>query len=328
MKILNAELFNNVVTSLEESLDSKGNHLDMVGLIVSQDDKSFSHYFRERERIDIRSIAKPIVCLAFGVAISEGLYFGSTRITLDTIVGPLLNKYVFIEKEKNIQAWNTLTVRDCFKITLGHAEGIMFSKDVAKHTEDELISYVVNYPISGTPGRDFVYSNAGTFVLSTLVTEYLGISLIDFVNQHLFSKMGITDYSWKFFGKYCAGCTGLKMQCEDLHKIATLFMNDGCYKGQQIVPKEWIVNMRTPLVYGPTHRYKKGRAFPKFNYGLNMWICGDVNELGIYAYDGNYYCDGTNGQYIIIIPSNRIVISATGYQSDTEPVSRILGYFK
>ena len=51
-------------------------------------------------------------------------------------------------------------------------------------------------------------------------------------------------------------------------------------------------------------------------------------HFGIYSYDGNYYCDGTDGQYIIIIPKNNIVIAATGYQSDTEPVSRILGNFK
>lgn len=328
MKILDTSLFENIVKSFEETLDSKEKHLDMVGLIVSQNDIVFSHYFRKREKIDVRSIAKPITCLAFGAAISEGLYFGDTKITLDTVVGPLLKKYVTIREQKNVQSWNILTIRDCFKITFGHADGIMFSKDISKHNIDELIDYVVNYPITGTPGVDFVYSNAGTFVLSTLVTEYLDISLKDFVDKYLFSKIGIIDYSWKNFGKYCAGCTGLKMQCEDLHKIATLFMNDGCYDGHQIIPKEWIINMRTPLVCAPTHRYKKGRAFPKFNYGLNMWICGDIDELGRYEYDGNYYCDGTDGQYIIIIPSNKIVIAATGYQSDTEPVSRILGYFK
>lgn len=328
MKKLTKILFDSVVEELENSLDSKGNHLDMVGLIVSQGDTKFSHYFRERETIDIRSIAKPITCLAFGVAIKEGLYFGNTQITLDTKIGPLLRKYVTINTSQNIDAWNLLTIRDCFKITLGHDKGIMFSKDVATQKEDKLIDYIVNYPITTRPGFDFVYSNAGTFVLSTLVTEYLNVSLADFVDKYIFTPLNISDYTWKNYGKYCAGCTGLKMHCEDLHKIAKLFADDGKYEGRQIVSAEWINNMRLPLVYGPTHRYKKGRAFPKFNYGMNMWICGDVEELGIYSYDGNYYCDGTDGQYIIIIPKNNIVIAATGYQTDTEPVSRILGGFK
>lgn len=325
---LTEEYFNKVVYNLSTAIDSKGNNLDMVGLIVSQEETQYTHYFREREKIDVRSIAKPIVCLAFGKAISEGLVFGNTKITLDTKVGPLISKFINIETASNRDAWNTITIRDCFKITLGHDKGIMFSKDVKEHDEDKLIEYVVNYPVTTNVGKDFVYSNAGTFVLSVLVSEYLGISLDEFVDKHIFKPMGITDYIWKKFGKYCAGCTGLKMQCEDLHKIAKLFMDGGMYEGKELVPQNWIENMIMPLNMMPTHRYKKGRAFPKFSYGLNMWICGDVDENGVYSLDGNYYCDGTDGQYIILIPSNKIVIAATGYQSDTEPVSKILGLFK
>lgn len=328
MKNVTKELFEEVVDKMETTLDSKGNHLDMVGLIVSQGDNIFTHYFRKREKVDIRSIAKPIVCMAFGIAIREGLFWKNEKITLDTCVGPFLSQYAKINTTQNINAWNTITIRDCFKITLGHDKGIMFSKDVKEHDETRLIDYVLNYPVTRKPGVDFVYSNAGTFVLSTLVTEYMDMSLDEFVDKHLFSKINISDYSWKWFGKYCAGCTGLMMHCEDLHKIARLILEEGMYKGKQIVPAEWIHNMITPMVIAPTHRYKKGRAYPKFNYGLNMWICGDVDELGEYSYDGNYYCDGTDGQYIILIPKNDIAISATGFQSDTEPVSSILGLFK
>lgn len=325
---LTDELFLKVVSAMNTEMDAKGNHLDMVGLIVSQDDKKYVHYFREREKIDVRSIAKPIVCLAFGKAISDGLMFGNTRVTLDAKIGPLVSKYVDIKTQHNRESWDLLTIRDCFKITFGHDKGIMFSKDVKEHDENALIDYVLNYPITGNVGKDFIYSNAGTFILSTLVTEYLGISLDTFVDKYIFSPMEITDYSWKKFGKYCAGCTGLKMHCEDLHKIAKLFLDGGIYNGKEIVPKSWIQNMIMPLNLVPTHRYKKGRAFPKFSYGLNMWICGDIDENGVYSMDGNYYCDGTDGQYIIIIPSNRIVIAATGYQPNTEPVSKILGCFK
>lgn len=325
---LTEEYFQKVVSAIKTETDSKGNNLDMVGLIVSQDDKQFVHYFREREKIDVRSIAKPITCLAFGKAISEGLKFGDAKITLDTKIGPLVSKYVNITTNHNREAWDMITIRDCFKITLGHDKGIMFSKDVKEHDENTLIDYVLNYPITRSPGEDFIYSNAGTFILSTLVTEYLGISLDAFVDKYIFSPLDIKDYTWKKFGKYCAGCTGLKMHCEDLHKIAKLFLDGGIYKNKEIVPQRWIKNMIMPLNLVPTHRYKKGRAFPKFSYGLNMWVCGDIDDNGVYSMDGNYYCDGTDGQYIIIIPSNRIVIAATGYQSDTEPVSKILGYFK
>lgn len=320
-------IFEEVVKKLSGSFDSKGNALNMSAIMVSSNGKTFSHYFGERVKVDIRSIAKPIVCLAFGAAIEKGLYFGEIKIDLNTKVGPLVNKYANISDE-NVAKWNEITVRDCFKITFGHDKGIMFSKDVKEHDENELIQYVMNYPITGRPGVDFVYSNAGTFILSTLITEYLGVSLKDFVDKYIFKPLNIVDYEWKNFGKYCAGCTGLKMYCEDLHKITLLLLNNGVIDGKQLVPLNWIRNMATPLVGMPTHRYKKGRAFPKLGYGLNLWICGDCDDNGVVAINDIFYCDGTDGQYVICIPHNNTAITALGFQPDTEPVSSILGMFK
>lgn len=320
-------LFEKVICELNKTLDAEGNHLKMSALIVSQGEKQFSHYFGNREMIDVRSIAKPIVCLAFGVAIEEGLFFDNVKVTLDTKIGPLVEKYVNVSTD-NLEKWNNITLRDCFKITLGHEKGIMFSKDVKENDENHLIDYVLNYQIKNKPGVDFIYSNAGTFVLSTLITEYLGLSLQEFVDKYIFTPLEITQYEWKKFGKYTAGCTGLKMFCEDLHKIAKLLLNKGNFEGKQIVSEKWIKNMSLPLNIMPTHRYKKGRAFPKLSYGMNLWICGDIDDNGVIETNGIYYCDGTDGQYIIMIPDKNIAIAATGHQTDTEPVSRILGLLK
>ena len=105
---------------------------------------------------------------------------------------------------------------------------------------------------------------------------------------------------------------------EDLHKIGRLIHDDGVYNKEQIVPVSWIQNMRTPHVPSPTHRYIADRAFPKWSYGLNLWICQD----------GNYYCDGTDGQYMIIIPKQNVVITSTAHQPDTTPVSESFGLLK
>ena len=47
---LTEEYFNKVVYNLSTAIDSKGNNLDMVGLIVSQEETQYTHYFREREK--------------------------------------------------------------------------------------------------------------------------------------------------------------------------------------------------------------------------------------------------------------------------------------
>jgi len=314
----NQEKFNRNIQELENVLDKKGNHLAMASVFVSIGNESYSHFFMEPQKVDIRSIAKPIVCMAFGIAIEKGLFFDGVKINLDTPIWQFLSKFTSVSSSENIRQWQKITLIDCFRITIGHDKGLMFSADIKEQDENNLANYVVNYPITGEVGKDFVYSNAGTFLISTIITEFMGIGLDDFVNQALFTPLSISDFSWKKFGKYCAGCTGLKMKNEDLHKIGTLLLNDGVYEGKQLVPINWINKMKTPQVVSPTHRYIADRTFPKWSYGMNLWICED----------GNYYCDGSEGQYLIIIPKNKTIITSLGYQTDTEPISSSFGIWK
>lgn len=315
---MNQELFSKLINSLNCRLDKNGNHLKMSSVIVSDGKNIFSHNFGEREKIDIRSISKPILCLAVGVAINEGLYFDGDKISLDTKVYKFLRRLVNFDTGEQETEWQKVALIDLFRITLGHDKGIVFSSDVKQVGEENLLDYVVNYPITHEIGKHFVYSNAGGFLMSVLISEFYGMSADQFVDKYLFSKIGIYDYTWRKYGKYCAGCTGLMMYNEDLHKIAQLISNNGYYNENSIVPEKWICEMRTPHVSSPTHRYISNRAFPKWSYGLNLWI----------TEDGNYYCDGTDGQYIIIIPKRNIVISSTAHQSDTAPISDCFGILK
>ena len=315
---MNKQLFDNVIERMTTSLDKNGNHLNMNSIMVSDDYNTFTYYFTKREKIDLRSIPKPILCLAVGAAIENGLEFNGEKIALETPVWKYLSKYATINNDEQRAKWEKIKLIDLFRITFGHEKGIMFSKDVREHNEDELINYIVNYPIKYESGQHFVYSNAGGYLISSLISEYCGVSADEFVDYYIFSKLGIKDFTWKKYGKYCAGCTGLKMFNEDIHKIAKLILNNGYFEDQSIVPVSWIEEMRKPQVQAPTHRYIYDRAFPKWSYGLNLWICED----------GNYYCDGSDGQYLIIIPKKRIAVTALGYQSDTLPVSEALGLFK
>jgi CubicO group peptidase (beta-lactamase class C family) len=290
----------------------------MASLIVSDPDGRYEHYFREPIGVDVRSIAKPIVALAIGRAIEDGLYFGSVRVGLETPIWQFLSTYSKLENLTNERKWNKITLMDCFRLTLGHDKGLLFSADLSGRDEAGLVDYIVNYPITCEIGKDFVYSNAGTFLVSTLITEYLGIALDELVREYIFKPLGISEFSWKRYGKYCAGCTGLVLQNSDLHKIGRLILDGGLHEGVQVVPRHWVDAMRSPQVAAPTHRYIPDRAFPKWSHGMNLWICQD----------GSYYCDGTDGQYLICIPRRGVVITALGYQADTEPVSRCLGEWK
>lgn len=310
--------FDRVIAGLGTATDKDGHGLKMESVICSDPEGMRSHYFQEPGLVNLRSIAKPIACLALGVAIDRGLAFDGVGITLATPVWPLLSNYASIEDPPTRAGWARVVLRDLLRVTLGHDKGLMFSKDIRGRDPNTFVQYVVNYPITGEVGKDFIYSNAGTFLLSTMVTEFLGVQLDQFVYEHLLSPLEINEFHWDRYGHYTAGCTGLWMHNEDLHKIGRLLLDDGKWNGRQIVPASFVQEMRRPQVAHPTHRYVASRAFPKWSYGLNLWICED----------GNYYCDGTDGQYLIVLPERQRVVTVLGFQPDTTPVSDALGLFK
>lgn len=315
---MEGSVFREVVRDLETATDQDGQSLKMESVLCSDSEGTRSHYFHEPGLVNLRSIAKPIACLALGAAMDKGLTFEGQPINLSTPVWPLLSTYATVEDEAIRKAWGRVVLRDLLRVTFGHDKGLLFSKDIKGRDPGSFVQYIVNYPITHEVGSHFTYSNAGTFLLSSLITEYLGVLLDAFVNEHLLAPLGITEFRWDRYGAYTAGCTGLWMRNADLHKIALLMLHDGEFNGLQVVPRSFVEEMRKPQVPSPTHRYVAARAFPKWSYGLNLWICED----------GNYYCDGTDGQYLIVLPSRQRVVTVLGFQPDTVPVSDALGRFK
>ncbi|MFF1880682.1 hypothetical protein ACFVVC_04350 [Pseudarthrobacter sp. NPDC058196] len=56
------------------------------------------------------------------------------------------------------------------------------------------------------------------------------------------------------------------------------------------------------------------RVFPRFAYGYAFWVCED----------GVYYCDGTDGQYLIVVPASELVIVTTGSHPDMKAITRYM----
>ena len=253
--------------------------------------------------------------------IENGLTLRGEPLSLETKIFPFFKDMVNITNSENTEKWEQVTLWHLLTHSIGFAEGLMFSKQIKDKDPDTLLEYIFNTDIVNTPGTTFVYSNVGT--LSVLIQEELGINLSEWINQILFQKIGITSWEWKNYGKYCAGATGLLLYHNDLHKIGEILLNKGMYNNMQIVSSEWINLMTTrqistfggefpngqriePTVYDPN------RVFPKWGYGFFVYICEN----------GNFYIDGTDGQYIIVIKDKGTLITTFGHQSDMKPITK------
>lgn len=315
--------FQSVVAKLSTAKDKNDNTLDMDSIIISQGANTFKHYFKNEEvQNDLRSLCKPIIAISIGMAIENKLKLNGEVLSLQTKIFPFFKDMVNVIKSENIEKWEQVTLRHVLTHSIGFSEGLMFSKQIKEKDPDSLLEYIFNTDIVNTPGTTFVYSNVGPYLISVLIQEKLGISLSEWINQMLFQKIGITIWEWKNYGKYCAGATGLLLDHGDMHKIGKILLNKGMYEDKQIVSAEWIELMTTKQIstFGgefpdgqrlESTVYDPKRVFPKWGYGFFVYICEN----------GNYYIDGTNGQYIIVLKNKGILITTFGHQSDMKPIT-------
>lgn len=304
-----------VFEAMKNYSSENGEKLNMDKMMISKEDEYFSYTFNnEHELNDIRSISKAIVCLSLGIAIDKKIMFKGSPINLDTKIWSLLKNSVNLINSRNIPRLEKITLKHMLNHTMGFNQGLMFSKDIQNMKAEALIDYVFNTDIAHEPGEFFIYSNAGTFAISVLIEEVLGQNLSEWINELLFKEIDITNYEWKNYGKYCAGATGLKLSIDDLHKIGIILTNKGGYKGKRIVSEEWVSSMMTKSIDTPRMINPKG-VFPKEAYGYDLWLSRQGKVC---------YCDGTDGQYLIMIPEEKIVITTMGDQKNMRPITECM----
>ena len=115
-----------------------------------------------------------------------------------------------------------------------------------------------------------------------LVAEELGTSLREWGATHVLDARGITGFTWRRYGRYEAGATGLALSAGEVLRIGELLRDGGRYRGRVVVPQAWVAAMRTPAVAASSEYDPPLRATA---YGLGLWICDD----------GIVYCDGADG---------------------------------
>ena len=284
--------------------------LNMNSVILYHNGTEYDYTFsKQQERGDIHSISKPITCLCMGLAIEQG-YF---PLGLNEPIIKYLNDYEIIS-DSNRAYLQESTIWHLLTLTLGHEKMLLSSKSIADLGDANLVDYVLNEPILHKPGSYFAYTSSAAYLVSFIIQKVTKLKLLDYAKKNLFNPLGILDVEWReSLQGYSLGCTGVTIANSDLNKIGQLFLNNGVHNGMRIVSSEWIKKMKSIQVKTP-NMFNPASAIPKYGYGLNLWICDN----------GNYFCDGTDGQYIIVIPSKEIVISTIGNQSDMSMISECL----
>jgi len=102
-------------------------------------------------------------------------------------------------------------------------------------------AFVLNQPMSNTPGSQFYYNSGNPYVLSALINKKTGQNAFDFAKKELFGPLGITSAAW---GRVDAqgvtdGEAGLYLAPHDMARLGYLYLHNGSWDGRQIIPPSW-----------------------------------------------------------------------------------------
>jgi CubicO group peptidase (beta-lactamase class C family) len=158
-------------------------------------------------------------------------------------------------------------------------------------------------PLEAAPGSRFRYANNDTLLVARSVRATLGDgqAAIDFPFTELFWRIGMfhttPETDWQ--GNYVLS-SQVWTTARDLARLALLYLNNGVWNGERLLPEGWSKFVATPGAAQPP----KGAG-----YGAFFWLYGPEQGLP----EGTYLMNGNRGQYIFIVPSKKVVIVRRGF---------------
>jgi CubicO group peptidase (beta-lactamase class C family) len=162
-------------------------------------------------------------------------------------------------------------------------------------------SLLVDVPLVRDPGTGFEYSSLTSHLLGIIVARATGTDLRSFAEEHLFSPLEVEAGDWiKDWEGYYNGHADLHFNARDMAKFGLLYLDDGEYQGQQIIPAKW-VHDSLQTYSEDAWRYKVGSNFRDIGYGYQWWSV----RAGDHRYNLAW---GHGGQQIVLVDELDVVI--------------------
>ena len=169
------------------------------------------------------------------------------------------------------------------------------------------------------PGEFWHYSSGASNILSSLLRGRLSLQDVDdqqFARDALFGPIGAQsvtlepDAKGVFIGSSFAYATA-----RDWARLGQLHLQNGIWNGARLLPEDWTAFVAEPASASDNQ------------YGAHFWLNRDgVNGRERFfpgLPEDVYMMSGHEGQYVLIIPSKRMVIVRTGMTRGRDPMPAI-----
>ena len=170
----------------------------------------------------------------------------------------------------------------------------------------DLAAFAASFPVTAEPGTRWAYQTASSVLLGRVIRETLpdDDDYYHFAQRKLFNHLGArhSHYQADGAGNYVGGAF-LYATPRDWARFGLLYLNDGVFAGQRVLPEGWVEYSTTP-----TPASLNARA-----YGAQFWLNTKGAEQWMTSIpDDAYAARGHYGQALVIIPSRQLVVVRMG----------------
>lgn len=295
-----------------ETLDQFLDEVSATGLLVIKDGKIVHERYLRGADADSRftswSMAKSFVSTLVGMALAEG--------RVKSLDDPIT---AYVPKLKGT-GYEGVPIRHVLQMS----SGIDFDEVYDDKFSDINLFFVkvfvlgrnadsvmTDYGRAGPSGRAFDYSSIDTQALAMLLRVVYDKPLTTLLEERLWHPLGAKAAFWNVDdsdenGTPIAFCC-LNARLRDFAKLGQLYLQQGRWRGKQLLPAQWVVEATTPGEPFLQPDAIPGKYGPR-GYQYQWWVPGDPER--------EYFAAGVWGQYVYVSEPDNLVIARTAVDPD------------
>ena len=294
----------------------------VTGLLIAKDDTILYEHYQyartDRDRFLSQSMAKTIVAMLIGIAVSEGK-IKSINDTAAAYVPDLAGTEYGKTSIRNLLHMASGVAFS--EIYDGHDDIAQLDRDLFGEPGKDPTASVAKFNTRAAPaGTKWHYASVEAEILGLVLWHATGKRVADYFHDRIWDAIGAEgDASWSIdgTGQEIAFCC-FNATLRDYARFGRLLAHDGAWEGRQLIPRQWLLDATTVK---PTNRYlAPGAATPNLGYGYQVWILPGAQR--------KFALLGIQGQIILVDPASKLVMVHTAVRKNpsdpaalTEPLA-------
>lgn len=251
------------------------------------------------------------------------LGWSMTKSVLGTLYGVMQHQgKLHVNDKAPVKAWQNderkdITLNNLLQMNSGLAwnEDYKSISDVTKmlYLEEDMSKSQIDKPLEGKPNESWKYSSGISNLLSGIVRDKFAThqEYLDYWYTNLIDKIGMNSMvvETDLVGNYIASSYSWAT-ARDWSKLGLLYLFNGNWNGEQIFGTDWVAYATAPT---PTSNGE---------YGATIWL---NNEGQLPDVPKNmYHFRGYQGQYVIVLPEQDMVIVRMGLVKDPVAINKYI----